>query len=67
MLAALTYGHVFSLRKISWTEMPAMQSLGVTKSEIDQVLDEFDTNNDGEIDYHGESNGSFAGHSNQTL
>lgn len=32
-----------------------MQTLGVTQEEIKQVLDEFDTNNDGEIDYNGTS------------
>ena len=31
-----------------------LQSVGVTKAEIDQVLDEYDTNHDGKIDYLGE-------------
>lgn len=30
-----------------------LQSFGVSPEEIEQVLKEFDTNNDGEIDYNG--------------
>lgn len=30
-----------------------LQSFGVSQEEIEQVLKEFDTNNDGEIDYNG--------------
>ena len=51
------------LKLVSSDTSGLVQVFGVNDNDIKQVLDEVDTNNDGEIDYHGEQCLQLAKHS----